>query len=101
EREADEVDGQKDASGFRVQDVVVRNSRARNPIVFIDVSIGGEPGRFTFELRKDIVPRTAENFRVLCTGERGELDDGTRLSYQGCRFHRVVKDFAVMGGDIA
>ncbi|CAM9927851.1 unnamed protein product, partial [Hapterophycus canaliculatus] len=38
--------------------------------VFLDVSIGGSPARLTFELRKDIVPRTAENFRSICAGDR-------------------------------
>ncbi|CAN0092663.1 unnamed protein product, partial [Ectocarpus sp. 6 AP-2014] len=69
--------------------------------VFLDVSIGGVPARLTFELRKDIVPRTAENFRSICAGDRADTQDGTRLSYQGCVFHRVIKDFAVIGGDIA
>ena len=43
-----------------------------NPVVFFDMEIGGTPaGRVTFELYKDVVPRTAENFRQLCTGEPG------------------------------
>ncbi|CAM9890650.1 unnamed protein product [Ascophyllum nodosum] len=69
--------------------------------VFLDLSIGGTAARLTFELRKDIAPLTVENFRLLCTGDRGTHNGGTPLSYLGCIFHRVVKDFAVMGGDIA
>lgn len=43
-----------------------------NPRVFFDMTIGGEPaGRITMELRADVVPKTAENFRALCTGEKG------------------------------
>jgi peptidylprolyl isomerase len=43
-----------------------------NPLVFLDVEIGGDPaGRIVIELFADVVPRTAENFRCLCTGERG------------------------------
>lgn len=42
-----------------------------NPVVFLDVSVGGaSPERLVFELRSDVVPRTAENFRALCTGEK-------------------------------
>ncbi|CAN0198730.1 unnamed protein product, partial [Pylaiella littoralis] len=88
------------AVGFQFQEVTIVTDRAKNPVVFLDVSIGGAAARLTFELRKDIVPRTAENFRSLCVGDRADTDDGTRLSYQGCVFHRVVKDFAVIGGDI-
>jgi peptidylprolyl isomerase len=46
-----------------------------NPYVFFDVTIGGEPsGRIVFELVADVVPKTAENFRALCTGEKGESE---------------------------
>jgi hypothetical protein len=44
-----------------------------NPVVFFDITIGGSPkGRIEMELRADVVPRTAENFRCLCTGEKGQ-----------------------------
>lgn len=50
------------------------SSDAANPKVFFDVSIGGEKaGRITFLLRKDVVPKTAENFRQLCTGEAASV----------------------------
>ena len=43
-----------------------------NPVVFMDITIGGaDAGRMTFELYADAVPKTAENFRALCTGEQG------------------------------
>ncbi|KAI8982391.1 peptidyl-prolyl cis-trans isomerase D [Mycotypha africana] len=71
-----------------------------NPRVFFDVSIGGKPeGRIVFELFRDIVPKTAENFRALCTGEKGEGKSGKPLSYKGCTFHRIIKNFMVQGGD--
>eukprot|EP01128_Nolandella_sp_AFSM9_P008422 TRINITY_DN50_c0_g1_i1.p1 TRINITY_DN50_c0_g1~~TRINITY_DN50_c0_g1_i1.p1 ORF type:complete len:173 (-),score=50.70 TRINITY_DN50_c0_g1_i1:230-748(-) len=71
-----------------------------NPQVFFDVSIGGAPaGRITFELFADVVPKTAENFRCLCTGEKGQGRSGKPLSYQGSIFHRVIKDFMLQGGD--
>ncbi|XP_041357275.1 peptidyl-prolyl cis-trans isomerase D-like [Gigantopelta aegis] len=71
-----------------------------NPRVFFDVSIGGEPvGRIIFTLYKDEVPKTAENFRALCTGEKGTGVSGKPLHYKGCPFHRIIKDFMIQGGD--
>ncbi|KAL6764669.1 cyclophilin-type peptidyl-prolyl cis-trans isomerase [Haematococcus lacustris] len=72
-----------------------------NPIVYFDISIGGEPaGRIVMELYKDLVPRTAENFRQLCTGSAGVgQTTGVPLHYQGSTFHRCIKDFMIQGGD--
>ena len=68
---------------------------AENPKVAIDVSIGGEPaGTIELELFADVVPKTAENFRVLCSGEKGE-----DMRYAGSPFHRVIPDFMIQGGD--
>ncbi|KAF4300716.1 Tetratricopeptide TPR-1 [Botryosphaeria dothidea] len=68
--------------------------------VFFDIQIGHQPaGRVAFELYNDIVPKTAENFRALCTGERGEGKSGKPLHYKGSGFHRVIKQFMIQGGD--
>eukprot|EP01053_Blabericola_migrator_P003092 Blabericola_migrator_1__3091@NODE_18_length_22925_cov_118_464826_g15_i0_p15_GENE_NODE_18_length_22925_cov_118_464826_g15_i0NODE_18_length_22925_cov_118_464826_g15_i0_p15_ORF_typecomplete_len192_score29_93Pro_isomerase/PF00160_21/3_4e55_NODE_18_length_22925_cov_118_464826_g15_i01524215817 len=69
-----------------------------NPVVFFDISIGGVAvGRILMELFKDVCPKTAENFRQLCTGEH--VINKVPQGYKGCSFHRVIKDFVVQGGD--
>lgn len=68
--------------------------------VFFDISIGGRPsGRVVFELFQD-VPQTAENFRQLCTGEKGIGKLGKPLHYRGTPFHRIIPGFMCQGGDI-
>lgn len=71
-----------------------------NPVVFFDVTIGGSPkGRIEMELRADIVPKTAENFRCLCTGEKGLSRSGKMRHFKGSPFHRVIPGFMCQGGD--
>uniref|UniRef100_A0A0N5ATY1 Peptidyl-prolyl cis-trans isomerase n=1 Tax=Syphacia muris TaxID=451379 RepID=A0A0N5ATY1_9BILA len=70
------------------------------PKVFFDITIGGsEAGRIVMELFNDVVPKTAENFRCLCTGEKGMGKSGKPLCYKGSRFHRVIPNFMCQGGD--
>ena len=71
------------------------------PRVFLDLAIGASPiGRVTIELRADVVPRTAENFRALCTGERGQsASSGHALTFKNSTFHRVIPNFMCQGGD--
>lgn len=71
-----------------------------NPRVFFDITIGDKAaGRIVFELFADVVPKTAENFRALCTGEKGMGKQGKALHYKGSRFHRVIQQFMCQGGD--
>lgn len=78
-------------------------SNPSNPRVFFDVDIGGERvGRIVLELFADIVPKTAENFRALCTGEKGiGPTTGKPLHFKGCPFHRIIKKFMIQGGDFS
>lgn len=73
---------------------------ANLPQVFFDMTVGGEAlGRIVFELFTDTTPKTAENFRALCTGEKGEGTMGKPLHYKGSTFHRCIKNFMLQGGD--
>ncbi len=81
--------------------VILPNAKGDNPHVFFDVKQGDENlGRIVMQLYADITPKTAENFRALCTGEKGNgAVTGKPLHYKGSTFHRVIKDFMVQGGD--
>jgi len=94
----------KDIGGFQSKrgrtDIVPETAPGR-PQVFFDVAIDGAPsGRIVCELYSDVVPRTVENFKSLCTGIRGQGRRGFPLHYRGSPFHRIIPNFMIQGGDI-
>lgn len=80
-----------------------KDMKMKNPLVFMDISIDEGPAeRIVFELFADVVPRTAENFRALCTGEKGiGSSTGKPLHFKGTVFHRIIKGFMAQGGDFS
>ncbi|CAI0435688.1 unnamed protein product [Linum tenue] len=71
-----------------------------NPRVYFDMAVGNaSAGRIVMELFADTTPRTAENFRALCTGEKGVGRSRKPLHFKGSKFHRVIPGFMCQGGD--
>merc|ERR1712199_115196 len=90
------------SSATRRSTTLVRHFCAanKNPRVFFDMKVGSsDAGRIEMELRADVAPKTAENFRALCTGEKGVGQSGAPLHFKGSKFHRVIQEFMCQGGD--
>ncbi|KIR63914.1 peptidyl-prolyl cis-trans isomerase D [Cryptococcus bacillisporus CA1873] len=70
-----------------------------NTIAYFDITIANEPaGRLIFELFDDVVPKTVNNFKHLCIGDKTN-EAGVKLAYAGSSFHRCIKGFMLQGGD--
>eukprot|EP01065_Artemidia_motanka_P048392 TRINITY_DN777_c0_g1_i1.p1 TRINITY_DN777_c0_g1~~TRINITY_DN777_c0_g1_i1.p1 ORF type:complete len:411 (+),score=115.29 TRINITY_DN777_c0_g1_i1:63-1295(+) len=90
--------GSAAASGPRY---VTRYNRIDSAFCFMDIAVGDRaPERVVFELFAQRAPKTCENFRSLCTGERGTGTKGQPLHYKGLRFHRIVSQFMCQSGDV-
>ena len=71
-----------------------------DPIVFLDIAVGARPvGRIEIALSSNVAPRTCENFRALCTGERASARTRKPLHFKESSFHRVIPGFMAQGGD--
>lgn len=70
---------------------------------FFDIQVGGlAMGRIVMELYMDLAPLSAENFRALCTGEKGlGKTTAKHMHYKGVIFHRIIKDFMLQSGDFS
>lgn len=94
----------KRSMGYLNWDALLESDRPDMTVtnkVFLDMKIGGKPcGKIVIGLYGKTVPQTVENFRALCTGEKGMGKLGSTLTFKGTRFHRIIPGFMAQGGDI-
>lgn len=89
----DKNNEKNDSTAVESEESAGGSETKRNYRVFFDITIADlSAGRITMELRNDVVPKTVENFRCLCMGEKG-------FGYKGSQFHRVIPQFMCQGGD--
>ena len=90
----------QDTKAQTKQSTHIKATHMGNPLVYFDIAINDQKkGRIIMELRKDVAPKTAENFRALCTGETGTGDFGKKRHYKNSQFHRIIPQFMIQGGD--
>ncbi len=87
------------AAGSNTADDTKKKKKRGGTHVFLDMRYGKSRGRIVIKLRTGVVPKTCENFRCLCTGERGRGRSGKNLHFKGSKFHRVIPGFMLQGGD--
>jgi peptidylprolyl isomerase len=88
------------SSAAATSSTTTQRNKGNLPHVYFDMAVKGRPiGRIIMKLRSDVVPKTAENFRCLCTGERTSGLTGKKLTYKRSKFHRVIPNFMLQGGD--
>ncbi|XP_016385525.1 peptidyl-prolyl cis-trans isomerase E-like [Sinocyclocheilus rhinocerous] len=92
--ESEEAESAAESTSTNTQEGEPPEKKGRtNPQVYMDIKIGNKPaGQLRFLLRADVVPMTAENFRCLCTHEKG-------FGFKGSSFHRIIPQFMCQGGD--
>ena len=101
EKKADKKDENPKKDGNAKKDVHKQLPEGVHSRVFMDICVGGKEGtcgRVTMDLNKS-TPKTSENFRALCTGEKGQGQAGKPLNYAGATFHRIIPGFMAQGGD--
>lgn len=97
------MSGSKEPPTLGADEVIVpqwASKLSNKQTVYFDIQAGEHAvGRIEMVLAQDVVPRTAENFKCLCTGEKGKGGSGKPLHFKGSSFHRVIPNFMCQGGD--
>ena len=98
--DADRAQAEQAAAAEQAAKQQAQSEMKATNTVFFDITIGDEPaGKIEMALYGSVAPKTVENFRALCTGEKGAGTLGKALHYEGCSFHRIIPGFMCQGGD--